>query len=192
MVFDPNKIDGFMIVLDTVGQKYMRQTGPMIPASWYITAEREAQLNMLGGTLPTPVDGYMLLDTGAAHISIDDAVARELKLKPMGKMTEVHGIGGKGSLDHYEARLLLPVVPLVAGTPASVPVKIGVPTEAWESVDIQKNHSMLGHATPDGKPIKVIGVLGRIFLQFTRFTYNGLTGSVEIYIDKSAMFAKRD
>jgi hypothetical protein len=37
----------------------------------------------------------------------------------------------------------------------------------------------------------VIGVLGRIVLQFTRFVYNGLTGEVDIYIDKAIMSPKR-
>lgn len=191
-MFNPNLIDGFKINVNPVGQKYMRQTGPMIPAKWYITAEREEQLNMLGGALPKPVEGYMLLDTGAAHVAIDGEVARELRLKPLGKTTDVHGIAGTRPLEHYDVRLILPLVPMKANKPVLGFPTIAIPIEAWESPDIQANHHAWGYTTPDGKPLKVIGVLGRIFLQFATMTYDGLNGNLEIFVDKSVMYPKED
>lgn len=190
---NPDDIDGFRIVLKTVGQKEMRLAGPMVPASWYITEERERELRSARKTVPQPIEGFLLLDTGAATIMIDSDVAKQLGLEPIGKTSEVHGIKGYESIDHYNARLLLPVIPLHGSTPMTPgPVKIGIPTEAWESTGMMANYLKWGYESKPGVPLKVIGVLGRIFLQFTTMTFNGMTGSVEIFIDKSSMFAQHD
>lgn len=192
MSFDPRQVDEFKIALDAVGQKHLRQAGPMIPASWCPTPEREQQLRLLGKQVPKPIEGYLLLDTGAAHVSIDTDVARELNIMPMGKKQEVHGFGGGGEVDHYLANLILPVIPFKNGKPLAGTFGFRSPVEAWASKDIRKNHLEWGYTTTDGKPLHVIGILGRIILQFTRFTYDGLTGSVEIFIDKSIMSPHRD
>ena len=192
MSFDPKQIDEFRIVLDAVGQKHLRQAGPMVPAAWSITPEREQQLNLLGKPIPSPVEGYLLLDTGAAHISIDTDVAGELGITPMGNKREVHGFGGGGEVDHYLAALILPVTPLKGGKPLGGTFGFRSPVEAWASKDIRSNHLNWGYTLPNGNPLNVIGILGRIILQFTRFSYNGLVGALEIYIDKSIMSPRRD
>jgi len=189
---DPNQIDEFKIVLASVGQKHLRQTGPMIPASWWTTPERQTQLRLLGRPIPPAVNGYLLLDTGAAHVSIDTDVAKELNIMPMTKKQEVHGFGGGGEVEQYLAHLILPVVPLKQGKVIGGTFGFRAPTEAWASKDIRANHRKWGYRTTDGKPLNVIGILGRIVLQFTRFTYNGLTGEVEMYIDKKIMYGQRD
>jgi hypothetical protein len=66
----------------------------MVPASWYITAERERELQLAGKPVPQPVEGFMLLDTGAAHVGIDIDVAKQLGLEVMGETKDVHGIKG--------------------------------------------------------------------------------------------------
>jgi hypothetical protein len=188
---NPNDIDEFKIVLDAVGQKHLRQAGPMIPASWATTPQRDTQLKLLNMPIPQPVPGYLLLDTGAGHVSIDTDVARELSITPMlKKKTEVHGFGGAGELNHYLANLILPVVPIKEGKPLGGSFGFRTPVEAWASEGMRANHLKWGYTTPDGKPLHVIGVIGRIILQFTRFTYNGLTGEIEIYIDKSIMVSR--
>src|SRR6266702_4101399 len=188
MSFDMNAFDGFNITLPRVGQKELRLAGPMVPASWYLTTERERELQLSGKPLPAPVEGCMLLDTGAAHIGIDIDVAKELGLEVMGQTKEVHGIKGYESVDHYLARLLLPIIPIQNGrglTPN--PVQIGVPVEAWGLDGIMNKYLSWGYKTQSGAPLKVIGILGRIFLQFTTVTYKGLTGEMAITIDKSVM-----
>jgi hypothetical protein len=192
MVFDVRSVDEFKIHLGPVGQKYLRQAGPMIPASWAITAEHEQQSKLLGKPIPLPSEGYLLLDTGAAHISIDTDVARELSIMPMGNKTTVHGFGGGGETEHYLANLILPVQPMKDGEPIGGVFGFRSPVEAWAGKDMRANHLNWGYKTPSGTPLHVIGILGRIFLQFTRVTYDGLTGEVEIYIDKSIMSPKKD
>jgi hypothetical protein len=193
MSFDFNALDGFRIILPVVGQKEMRLAGPMVPASWYITAEHERELQLAGKPLPQPIQGFMLLDTGAAHIGIDIDVAKQLGVEPMGETKDVHGIKGYESIDHYLARLLLPIIPVQNGRPlTTTPVSIGNPVEAWGLDGIMNKYLGWGYKTQSGEPLKVIGVLGRIFLQFTTFTYRGLTGETDIDIDKSVMNPKRD
>ncbi|MGZ5481419.1 MAG: hypothetical protein ACXWID_05495 [Pyrinomonadaceae bacterium] len=193
MSFNLNEVDEFRIELSEVGQKYLRQTGPMIPAAWEATPQRQEQLRLLRKTIPQPTHGYLLLDTGAAHVSIDTDVARELNIMPMvRKKTEVHGFGGSSDIHHYLANLILPVVPMRNGVAISGTFGFRSPVEAWAGKDLRANHRKWGYLTPDGKPLEVIGIIGRIVLQFTRFTYNGLTGEVEIYIDKKIMSPQRD
>ena len=165
----------------------------MVPAAWYVTAEKERELQMAGKPLPTPIEGYLLLDTGAAHIAIDSDVAKALGLEAMDKTTEVHGIKGYESMTHFMARLLLPVIPIQNARPVTTtPVRIGIPVEAWESTGMMANYLKWGYEVKPGVPLKVIGLLGRIFLQFTTIAYNGLTGAVDIEIDKSSMYPQKD
>jgi hypothetical protein len=188
-----DQADAFRITIPAVGQKDMRFAGPMIPASWYIPEETEAALRIARKPITPAIGGHLLLDTGAAHIGIDSDVAIQLGMRGLNKATSVHGIKGYETMNHHMARLLLPVIPLRNNQPlASVPVAIGFAIEAWEITGIMAKHEKLGCEVQPGVPLKVIGVLGRIFLQFAKLTYNGLTGAVDIHIDKAAMYARND
>jgi hypothetical protein len=190
---DQNQADAFRITIPAVGQKEMRLAGPMIPASWYISEEAEAALRVAGMPITPAVEGHLLLDTGAAHIGIDSDVAIQLGLKGMKKATPVHGIKGYETMNHYMARLLLPVIPLRNNAPlASAPVAIGFPIEAWEITGIMEKYEKLGCEVKPGVPLRVIGILGRIFLQFTKLMYNGLNGTVDLHINKAAMYGRND
>lgn len=193
MSINLSEVDAFKIPLAPVGQKSLRQAGPMIPASWYITAEHERELKVIGGTLPRPISGHMLLDTGAGHIGIDDDVARELGLKVLTTTSDVFGFGGSGKIGHYTARLIVPMIPMRDGKPLSGPAPIGIPVQdAWETQGIREKHREYGYTAPNGAPLEVIGVVGRIILQFSRMAYNGLTGAVELEIDHSILTPMRD
>jgi hypothetical protein len=194
MSLNPAALDGFRITLPTVGQKEMRLAGPMVPASWYIPAELEKQLQSQGKPVPPPVAGHLLLDTGAAQIAIDNEVAKSLGLKPVKTAMEGQGIKGFDEMECYYARLLLPVLPIQNARPLTVtPVMIGIPIEqVWETTGMMANYIKWGYETSPGVPLKVIGILGRLFLQFTKVTFNGLTGATEIEIDKSCMYPKTD
>jgi hypothetical protein len=188
-----NQADAFRITIPAVGQKEMRFAGPMIPASWYIPEEIEAALRVARKPITPAIEGHLLLDTGAAHIGIDSDVAIQLGLKGVEQATPVHGIKGHETMKHHMARLLLPVIPLRNNQPlASVPVAIGFPIEAWEITGIMAKYEKLGCEVKPGVPLRVIGILGRIFLQFTKLTYNGLNGTVDIRINKAAMYARND
>lgn len=187
-------VDGFKLSVDCGGQKNLRVHGIMIPASWVPFTEDELQHTGKFREMPVTkkVDGFILLDTGAGPIGIDEDVARELGLKPTGKKQELHGIAGRAYLESYMARLVIGVTPLKNGKSLGEGFHMGIPLEAWGLPDIQKSHFDFETKDHTGKPIKVIGVLGRLFLQFVKMEYNGLTGKIEIFIDKSAMYPKED
>lgn len=186
---------GFRISLDYGGQRDLRMNGIVIPASWWITKERQELLLQLGAQVPKPIEGHILLDTCQPHIAIDEKIAAELKLKPTGKTQEMYGAkeGEVYAVPYYSAQLMLPVEPIGKNNVArgTLPkYALGIPVEAWAISTL--HHSYRDLKDKNGAPLKIIGILGRIFLQFTNINYNGLTGKVEIYIDQSARYPKKD
>ena len=60
---------------------------------------------------------------------------------------------------------------------------IGGKTEAISLPGLRVGYDTYGLTSPEGHQVRIIGVLGRDFLQFTRFTYDGLNGNWEMDID---------
>ena len=156
----------------------------MVPAQWTITPNQAQQLMLLRKEIPKPIAGYLLFDTGARHIAIDRQIAEDLQLPKLEK-TIVHGFTSEEEVDQYEALLILPIIPLIPVEAQAISFPI-----ICQTSNIQKHHAE--YTTPEGKPLNVIGVLGRTFMQFTKIYYDGLTGSVEIYLDRSGMYPKAD
>jgi hypothetical protein len=138
------------------------------------------------------VRGNVLLDTGARHISIDETIARQLGLEPRPGKEEVYGLGGKHSLAVYNATLFLPVeaVRPLPNVPAGASFMLSIPSQVHGVVGLREALESQGIPATNGDP--VIGILGRTFLQFTRVTYDGLSGSVIIEIDETAQYPQRN
>jgi hypothetical protein len=162
-------------------QRLLREVGPMIPASWGVPPENEPTSKTIRPA--EQVRGNMLLDTGARHIAIDESVAHQLRLQARPDKDDVHGLGGKQSLAKYNATLFLPVEPVQPAAPAGSSIMIGIPIDAHGFVGLQKTYESQRIKPANGLP--VIGILGRTFLQFVRFTYDGLSGNLIIEIDDS-------
>jgi hypothetical protein len=162
-------------------QRLLREVGPMIPASWGVPPENGSSSKTI--RTAEQVRGNMLLDTGARHIAIDESVAHELGLQAHPEKDDVHGLGGKQSLVKYNATLFLPVEPVQPAAPAASSVMIGIPTDAHGFVGLQKTYDTQRIKPANGLP--VIGILGRTFLQFVTFTYDGVSGNLVIDIDDS-------
>ncbi len=161
-------------------QALLRQVGPMIPAFW--GKDRGASITVRTSDL---VSGNMLLDTGAGHIAIDESVAKQLGLQARQERVDVHGLGGKHSVPMYDAVLALPVeaVRPDPSPPPGAVFMIRIPIEVHGIAGMRENYDSQSIKPANGLPI--IGILGRIFLQFTKFTYDGLSGSLNIEIDES-------
>jgi hypothetical protein len=54
---------------------------------------------------------------------------------------------------------------------------------------LQANHEAHNLKAANGLP--VIGILGRLFLQFTKFTYDGLSGNLVIEIDEGVQYPRK-
>jgi predicted aspartyl protease len=160
-------------------QNLLLNVGPMIPASWGATPQDAPAPNNRN------IQGNMLFDTGATGIGIDESVAGRLGLQPLPQREAVHGLGGKHSLNVYNATLFLPVEPVraIANLQPGANALIGFPLPVHGIVGLQANHEAHNLRAPNGLP--VIGILGRLFLQFTRFTYDGLSGNLVIEVDES-------
>ena len=151
----------------------LRRYGPMVPAAFQARSKPG---------FANAVHGYMLVDTGAQGIAIDEQVAAELRLQPAAKK-EVSGIEGKAKLQTYSANLILQV--------SDVNGKSGmlrIPLEPFAARHLRSNHEEWQLKTVDGEPMVVIGILGRLFLQFVTLTYSGTTGSFKMTIHKTVLY----
>lgn len=165
-------------------QRLLCSIGPMIPASFGATATD-------GPSTSRNIQGNVLFDTGAGAIFIDEPVAERLGLQPLPKKEDLHGLGGRKSVNVYMATLFIPVetVQQISAAPAGSPAVIGIPLRVFGVAELQTNHDAHDLRAANGLP--VIGVLGRSFLQFTRFVYDGLTGNLVIEIDESVRVPRK-
>jgi predicted aspartyl protease len=170
-------------------QRTLCNIGPMIPASWGVTPKDGPTPNTIVSA--RNIHGNMLFDTGAGGIAIDESVAQRLGLQPLSKKENLHGLGGKLSVSMYNATLFLPVemVRPVGATPTGSTAMIGFPLTVHGVADIQANHEAHNLRAANGLP--VIGILGRLFLQFTKFVYDGVLGNLVIEIDESVQYPRK-
>ncbi|HEX6176200.1 MAG TPA: hypothetical protein VF089_19495 [Candidatus Binatia bacterium] len=133
--------------------------GPLIPGAWRHPRDQEE-----AGS----VGGEILVDTGAFGAMIDvDAVGR-LRL-PIFGTKEIHGIHGYGSVSCYQAKLVLPAKDPMGEDCKFIKIIecIGVPSLT------EKNRE---HG------VKVIGIIGRQFLQDVHLEIDGATGKLKLLV----------
>ncbi len=140
------KINGFHVAQDFSDRQQLVNLGPVIKAEWRVDPQTEIQLKQAGLPTPTPIHGYMLIDTGAGEIAIDGDVARELRLKPT-RRQNVHGVGGQSAHDVFSALLLL-YVGDIRGTNGA----IAIAREFLSFPDVRRAHDAYGLKTPEGNP----------------------------------------
>jgi hypothetical protein len=91
-------------------------------------------------------------------------------------------VGGSDSFVKVNAQIILHV-----GDVNGVRLKLGLYRDVLCAPKLRQNHDAFGLIAPDGSPMRIIGLLGRDFLQFAMLTYNGLQGSWDTEIDESVM-----
>ncbi|WP_225210107.1 aspartyl protease family protein [Xanthomonas bonasiae] len=145
----------------------LRQFGPLIPAWW-----DHAQQSIAGDH----ADHRVLLDTGASGIFIDQGIADTLRLPSHGQ-DQVHGAHGYGELKKYKAKLILPVADKQGYCFA-----LGMPVECAGIPHLSEKYSSMG--------AKVVGIIGRNFLQFCTVVIDGPQGKIHVEIDQSVQFPR--
>lgn len=150
-------------------------------ATWSVPPVLEGHLRLLGRPIAKPVDGFMLVDTGASRTCMALDVAQELQLTAVG-LGETFGAGGLHRNEIFEAFLTLRIVDSF-GQQTVVNhqgLVMGIP-------DLGQQLSALGLQAPDGYTTRLIGLLGRDILRYATVTYQGSKGIVEIAFDLDAL-----
>ena len=81
--------------------------GPLLPVTVSVPAQVASYLQSRNLSVPTPVSGYALIDTGASMCSVDDSAIRSLNVPPFGR-TSINTPGGPADCLTYPASLSFP------------------------------------------------------------------------------------
>ncbi|MCP4897576.1 MAG: hypothetical protein GY906_11445 [bacterium] len=161
-------------ILKYASPTVLADAGPLIEAAVVIPDQLVAPLKAAGKPIPSPVKGFMLIDTGASRTHISEETAAQLNLKPVGSGA-TYGAGGLHKRPVYQVKVIVPIDRIMLGTSLQV---LGIP-------DLEKPYRNMGtKAAETGEPIRVIGLLGRDFLRHTVLIYGGAEGRVEIWVDE--------
>jgi hypothetical protein len=139
----------------------LERVGPLIPGSW---SRHDDEFGRR-------MAGEFLIDTGAYGAMVDLDIAMSLQLAVRGTR-EIHGIHGYGSLQLYLARLILPATDTDGNDCFFEQVMecVGVPSLTEKN----QEHNA-----------RVIGVLGRVFLQAAHLEIDGCAGRIALLIRDS-------
>lgn len=162
--------------------RLLEMVGPMLRATWSIPPKIEAAYQMTRRNPPPPVEGYVLIDTGAVRTSIAQAAVDELGLESA-TWERAHGTGGDHQATIYLAQLSLA---LASDEENDTYMSAVVPAMAVPGLS-----GSLELREDDGEPAQVIGLLGRDFLRNVVLTYDGPSGRFRIEVPAGAVPAKR-
>jgi hypothetical protein len=156
--------------------------GPLILAAWALPQTLIQALSAAGRPIPRPVEGVMLVDTGAMQTCISEVAAQALGLQPV-RIAKTYGAAGLHENKVYETQLLIGIGDdkgLLRSDIRFQMQTIGIP---------QLDEPMKGLKIADREQT-LIGLLGRDFLRFTTLTYKG-DGSIEIVMQDQAFGGPR-
>lgn len=169
---------GFRVAQDFQDPGKLYHFGPVIKGGWHLSPEDEERLRLGGLPIPERVAGYLLIDTGATKTAIDEDVARELNLNPVAQ-DYVTGVSGAGLHNFYKAAVFLEL-----GDVHGDKVAMSLFKDQFAAVrQLRANYDRAKLVAPNGTPLRVIGLLGRDFLQFTQLHYDGLKGNWRMEVD---------
>lgn len=132
------------------------QRGPVVQVTVSLGQTLAQQITQQGGTLPQPISGNGLIDTGASGTCIDDAAAQQMGLP-------VVNTAPMASASH--AQTLANVYPIQL-TIAGLPLSIQAPQAMGAALAAQG----------------LLVLIGRDVLQHCTLHYNGLTGQITLAI----------
>ncbi len=148
------------------------QAGPFVRGRWSVPGALAEAMRQKGHAVSAPIDGWLLVDTGAKSTCIALDAATELGLKPT-TLVQVAGAAGISNQPLFLAALQVDLGDDGVGVSTTRPV-VGIPAlnEPSEAIGLQIA----------GAPARVVGILGRDFLALGTMIYDGQKGEVEIRI----------
>ena len=136
----------------------LRMSGPVIPVQIEIPSALADRLQQAGQTIPAPVSGLALVDTGASVSAVDAGCIQQLGVQPVGMVT-VGTAGGPQQQMLYPGRFSFP------GT--------NLPSLDFSSL-LGADLAAQGVAGPRTGPL--VALLGRDLLEHFVLVYNGPQG----------------
>jgi len=146
--------------------------GPYIIGNWSVPDALAEALRKSGKAVPKLVSGAMLVDTGADKTCIAEDVAIELGLQAVDRQ-KVRGAGGLDENTVYAAKLNIAIV-RTDGSRSEVLMTIravGIPE--------LREHFEANKVNVNGRSLRLIGLLGRDLLRYSKIVYRGETGVVD-------------
>ena len=137
----------------------LRELGAYFPVEVHVPAPIASALTKQGASVPTPVSGVGLIDTGATLTCVEETIlSSTLQLNPIGVVNSGTASG--------------PVQQNV------YPGRIVFPGEGW-TLDIARvvGVNLAGQVVRESVPKPIIVLLGRNFLERCVFIYNGTMGT---------------
>jgi len=155
------------------GPEVLERAGPLLRATWSIPSYIEDALRESGQSVPSPVSGLLLVDTGAVATCIAIHTAELLNLRPT-RLATGYGAGGEHTNPVFFASLTIDSTgskrPLVwQGEVQGIP-------------DLEKYGEDLGIEI-NGTSAHIVGLLGRDLLRHARLEYDGIAGTLEIHFE---------
>lgn len=161
-----------------LGPEFLQTNGPVLPGLWSQPEALKDFLLAAGSPIAQPEVGALLVDTGATTTCISLDAAHRLGLKPT-RIARGYGAGGEHRNPVFLARLNISI---------QNPKTKAVTTIEWE-MEVQgipelERHSELAYG---GRPMRVVGLLGRDILQHCRLSYDGIKGIIQITFDLESL-----
>jgi predicted aspartyl protease len=137
-------------------QLALLQRGPIVQVSITVGTAIAQQVLQTGGSVPQPVSGLALIDTGATSTCVDDEAAGQLKLPAIDVVTVASASHSSTQQNVYPIQIEVVGLPIAINAPRAI-----------------------------GAPLRAQGLLlliGRDVLQHTLLVYNGATGAFSLSI----------
>ena len=130
--------------------------------------------------VPAPVSGVVLLDTGATGTCISIKAADALGLKAT-RLAAGFGSGGDTLNPVFQARLHISM------TNSEGISRVLTWSQEVQGIPKLEEPFIKNPLLYSGGQVELIGLLGRDILATTRFTYDGLVGSLQLDFDLKVM-----
>jgi len=134
----------------------LTQRGPVVQVSVSVGEQIAGPILQAGGTLPSPMSGLALIDSGATSTCIDEGAAQKLQLPAIDVVTIASASHAAAEQNVYPIKVEVVGLPIAINAPRAV----GAPLE------------------PQG----ILVLLGRDVLQHCVLVYNGPAGSFSLSI----------
>jgi hypothetical protein len=151
----------------------------MIEATWSVPPVLAKRLIRADRPVPASILGELLLDMGASSTCISRTAADELGLTPI-RFGRTYGAGGLHELPIYRAQLSISITD-PAGTST---FNFDVEANAIERLEESIASLRLQNA---GRPVRLIGLLGRDVFRNTVIIYDGIRGRFEVDFDLDSL-----